>query len=36
MAEMGKALEAGANKFFVKPFEPGDLPGLFTSLIAGS
>jgi len=29
-----EALEAGANKFIVKPFEPGDLPALFNSLIA--
>lgn len=28
-----EALEAGANKFIVKPFEPGELPGLFNSLL---
>src|SRR5258706_15147654 len=30
-----EALEAGANKFIVKPFEQGDIPGLLASLIAG-
>ncbi len=30
-----EALDAGANRFLVKPFEPEDLPGLFNSLIAG-
>ena len=30
-----EALEAGASRFLVKPFEPEDLPGLFNSLIAG-
>jgi DNA-binding response OmpR family regulator len=29
-----EAKEAGATTFLVKPFEPGDLPGLFNSLIA--
>lgn len=28
--------EAGANTFLIKPFEPGELPGLFNRLIAGS
>ena len=30
-----EAMAAGANKFIVKPFEPGELPELFTSLISG-
>jgi DNA-binding response OmpR family regulator len=30
-----EAMEAGANKFLIKPFEPGDLPGLFNSLLSG-
>ncbi len=28
-----EALEAGANRFLVKPFEPDELPTLFNSLI---
>lgn len=28
-----EVLEAGANHFMVKPFEPGDLPPLFNKLI---
>ncbi|MBL8162281.1 MAG: response regulator [Anaerolineae bacterium] len=28
-----EALEAGANKFLIKPFEPSDLPILFNSLL---
>jgi DNA-binding response OmpR family regulator len=31
-----EALEAGASTFIVKPFEPGDLPGMFNRLVAGS
>ena len=30
-----EALEAGASIFLVKPFEPDELPALFTRLIAG-
>jgi DNA-binding response OmpR family regulator len=30
-----EAMEAGATTFLIKPFEPGDLPGLFYRLIAG-
>lgn len=30
-----EALEAGANTFLVKPFEPEELPALFNDLIAG-
>ena len=30
-----EAMEAGANEFLIKPFEPGDLPELFNRLIAG-
>lgn len=30
-----EAMDAGANHFLVKPFEPEDLPALFNSLIAG-
>ena len=29
-----EALEAGATRFLVKPFEPEELPGLFNELIA--
>jgi DNA-binding response OmpR family regulator len=29
----GKALQAGADMFLLKPFEPGDLPGIFMELI---
>ncbi|MBL8117123.1 MAG: response regulator [Anaerolineae bacterium] len=28
-----EVLEAGANHFMVKPFEPGDLPNIFNRLI---
>lgn len=31
-----EVLEAGANRFLIKPFEPSDLPGLFNELIAGA
>ncbi len=30
-----EVIEAGANAFLVKPFEPDELPGLFHKLIAG-
>lgn len=30
-----EVMEAGANAFLIKPFEPDDLPGLFNRLIAG-
>lgn len=30
-----EVMEAGANTFLVKPFEPGDLPVLFNKLLAG-
>jgi DNA-binding response OmpR family regulator len=30
-----EAMEAGANAFLIKPFEPEELPGLFNRLIAG-
>lgn len=31
-----EAKEAGASTFLIKPFEPGDLPGLFSSLLDGN
>jgi two-component system sensor histidine kinase/response regulator len=31
-----EVLEAGANKFIIKPFEPSELPILFNSLLAGN
>ena len=30
-----EVMDAGANKFLVKPFEPGELPTLFNQLING-
>ncbi len=30
-----EVMEAGASTFLVKPFEPGDLPALFSRLLAG-
>lgn len=30
-----EVMDAGANKFLVKPFEPADLPTLFNELING-
>jgi DNA-binding response OmpR family regulator len=30
-----EVIEAGANTFMVKPFEPDELPALFNSLISG-
>jgi DNA-binding response OmpR family regulator len=30
-----EAMEAGANTFLVKPFEPEELPSLFNSLLVG-
>lgn len=30
-----EAMDAGANKFIVKPFEPSELPDMFNSLISG-
>ena len=30
-----EVMQAGANTFLVKPFEPGDLPVLFNKLLAG-
>lgn len=30
-----EVLEAGANKFIIKPFEPSELPILFNSLLSG-
>lgn len=29
-----EVMEAGANAFLIKPFEPDELPGLFNSLMA--
>ncbi|NDJ62569.1 MAG: response regulator [Chloroflexi bacterium] len=30
-----EVMDAGATRFIVKPFEPGDLPGMFNELIQG-
>jgi CheY-like chemotaxis protein len=30
-----EVMEAGANVFLIKPFEPSDLPKLFNNLLAG-